>query len=214
MYFGFVVADACFCWSSLLSLHNPHNLVLKQKNGKTVKYILSIIAVTFLSACATTSKNIGKNEFYLGGYDGIWVGDMEQIKGSGYPFVAEGKHRFSIMLIIRDETVKVYTQPKESPLKEIKAASGFKILKHKTNAIIYSQDSESDAYNEKDTGDWVETWNMTLTKKDDSSLYIYHVRAVNNFKNPPDHHINESMGRFFFSFSGELKKIAIAEKID
>lgn len=177
-----------------------------------MKYILSIIALALLSGCATPTKNIEKPEFYLGSYEGIWVGQIQQIKGNGYPFVAEGKHQFSIMLVIEGDTVKVYRQPKEGSAEEVKASGGFKIIKHKTNAIIYSQDSESDEFNEKDTSDWVETWNMTLTKKDDSSLYIYHVRAVNNFKNPPDHHVNESMGRFFFSFSGELKRIAIVEK--
>jgi hypothetical protein len=190
-------------------------------NGrKIMKYIILTLTI-ILSACSPTKTSKHhqyestqeKPEFYLGGFDGVWVGNVQQIKGNGYPFVAKGGHELSMMLVIREETVDILTGAAGKPLKQVHF-NKINIVRHKTNAIIYAQHSESEKLNEEDKGEWVETWNMTLTLKKDGSVYIYLVRAVNNFLLSPEIYTDKETARFFYSWSGELNQVASIERVD
>lgn len=176
-----------------------------------VIYLLAVILSLY--GCASKKVTEEKPEFYLGGINGVFVGDLQQVKGIGYPFVATGSHQLSMMLVISDDDVSVYTGTPEKDLKEVKFEK-FNITRHKTNAVIYAQDSESKKLNEEDTGEWVETWNITLTRKNDGAVYVYLVRAVNNFLLAPEIHTDEETARFFYSWSGELKQVASIERAD
>lgn len=176
--------------------------------------LIPLLAV-ILSLLGCASKNLTKEnpEFYLGGFDGVFVGNIQQLKGNGYPFIASGEHKMSFMLVVSENDVSIHTGTPEKGLKEVKLDK-INIIKHKTNAVIYAQESEGENYNEEDKGDWVETWNMTVTRKDNNSVYVYLVRAVNNFRLAPETNTDEKTGRFFYSWSGELQQVASIERIN
>ncbi len=178
-----------------------------------LKLVPLLVVILSLLGCSS-NKAIKENpEFYLGGFDGVFVGDIQQLKGNGYPFIAPGEHKLSFMLVIRDDEVSIRTGTPGKDLKKVNFEN-LHIIKHKTNAVIYTQESEGDNYNEEDKGDWVETWNMTLTRKDENSIYIYLVRVVNNFRLAPETNTDEKTGRFFYSWSGELQQVASIERIN
>lgn len=177
-----------------------------------MKAVLFLAAILSLTACSTTNQKTNENtDLYMGGFDGVWVGNFKGIKGKGYPFIATGEEEFAIMLMIKDDYVSVTTTPKGKKPNTVKEGK-FKIIKHKTNAIIYAQDSESEKFNEEDNGEWVETWNMTLTHKEKNSIYVYYVRSVNNFLLAHDTNTEDVSGRFFYSAYTELTKVATIEK--
>jgi hypothetical protein len=178
-----------------------------------MKFLILLGLIFSLGCLAQSGPRIPKGhavenpDFYLGGFDGVWSGNLKTIKGQEYPFIGEAGYEISMKLDIQGNRVQVWISPAAGQdLKEIYPGR-FRISKHKTNAVIYSINSESEKYNEHDKGEWVETLNLTLTLKDNSSLYVYHVRAVNNFLLDPELHSENSAGRFFFSGSGELKKV-------
>lgn len=49
----------------------------------------------------------------------------------------------------------------------------------------------------------METWNYTLTHKDQKTLYVYFVRAVNNYLRSYDEKMD---ARFYRSAFGELRR--------
>lgn len=176
-----------------------------------LKLVPLLAVILTLLGCA--SKNVIKEnqEFYLGGFDGVFVGDIQQLKGTGYPFVGSGHGKVSFKLAIRDNKASLFIGTPEKGFNEVYLDNP-NIIRHKTNAVIYSQGSESEKYNEEDKGNWVETWNMTLTRKNKNSIYVYIVRSVNNFRLPPETYIDDKMGRFFYSWSGELQQVAVIER--
>lgn len=177
-----------------------------------MRVLIFLAAILSLTACTSTIKKPDENsKLYMGGFDGVWVGNLKGIKGNGYPFIATGEEEFAIMLIIKDDHVSVTTTPKGKKPNTIKEGK-FKIIKHKTNAIIYAQDSESEKFNAEDNGEWVETWNMTLTHKEENSIYVYYVRSVNNFLLAHDTNTDSKADRFFYSATAELTKVATIEK--
>ena len=139
----------------------------------------------------------------MGGFDGVWIGEIKINQGNGYPFMSAPGAKFFMMLKIEDGKVSVLTGEKSHQLSLIKAGK-FKMIDHKTNAIIYAQNSEG--ANRNNTGDWVETWNITVTHKDADSIFIYFVRTVNNFLLEPSINTDKERARFFYSYSGELNK--------
>lgn len=183
----------------------------KETIMKTVIFLL--INTIFLFGCTSTKQTKENPSYYLGGFNGVFSGKIQQLKGIGYPFVASGDRQLTMMLVIAGEKVSVYTGTPGKPVKEVHLAN-LRIDQHKTNAVIYSMESESENFNEQDKGDWVETWNFTLTRKDPETVYVYLVRAVNNFKLPPETHTEKSTARFFYSWSGELTQLASIERIE
>lgn len=177
------------------------------------KLVPLLIVILSLLGCVS-NKAIKENpKFYLGGFDGVFIGDLQQLKGSGYPFIAPGERKMAFMLVIRDDEVSIHTGTPGKDLKKVNFEK-LHIIKHKTNAVIYTQESEGENYNEEDKGDWAETWNMTLTRKDENSVYVYLVRVVNNFRLAPETYTEAETGRFFYSWSGELQQVASIESID
>lgn len=177
-----------------------------------MKAVLFLAVILSLTACSTANQKTNENtDLYMGGFDGVWVGELKSIRGTGYPFIAKGENESSMMLIIREGKVSVSAGNKEKGISKVKEGK-FNIIEHRTNAIIYAQDSGSD--NADDTDDWVETWNITVTHKDANSIYVYFVRSVNNFRMPHNLDTETEAGRFFYSYSGELIKVATIERIE
>lgn len=174
-------------------------------------FIFAIATLSLIACTQTNTKTNETSELYMGGFDGVWIGEMKSNQGNGYPFISTSGRDSTMMLIIREGKVSVSAGNKERGISKVKEGK-FKITEHKTNAIIYAQDSGSD--DADNTEDWVETWNITVTHKDLDSIYIYFVRSVNNFRQPYNLDTETEAGRFFYSYSGELKKVAIIERVE
>lgn len=137
------------------------------------------------------------------GFDGAWAGVISVIDTSLYnptPLPDElgtaiDTMKLEIAIEIEGDAARVYIK-NDNGWKEVKRGS-FDIVVHKTNAVVAAIDSNV----AKDmSAGWVETWNFTLTHKDDKALYAYWVRAVNNY------HLaaGEPYARFMVSGVAEL----------
>ncbi|MBN1378012.1 MAG: hypothetical protein JXA04_02120 [Gammaproteobacteria bacterium] len=140
---------------------------------------------------------------------------LDPVQAGQYPFLTK-KNSFTIMLMINGTNVSVWSGRQDtdgnvslSPVKQ----DSFKIVQHKTNAIVFAIDSSSDVFDTTGAGGWVETWNITLTKKGESSIYAYHVRSVNNYLIPPEINNEEQTGRFIYAFSGVIDKVDQIERM-
>ncbi|TVZ40866.1 hypothetical protein P886_0199 [Alteromonadaceae bacterium 2753L.S.0a.02] len=169
-----------------------------------MRIILIVWMLLVLSCCGTTAVKENNEVLYLGGFDGVWDGYFNGNVGNEYPFSSsEGKVVFRFE--IAGSEAKVYAM-RDGSYREVKPGK-FKVIAHKTNAIIYAMDSAKDIYDETGYGGWVETWNFTLTHGTEGSLYGTFVRSVNNYLLPSAPVENETSGRFFYSYSGELFKV-------
>ena len=151
------------------------------------------------------SGQMSKQELYMGGFEGTWVGKLRQIDASAYDAnIGYGKAgtESDVAIVVAGAAVKVMIRS-DGKWSEVKPGA-FRIAQHKTNATIYAIDSASDVYDTTGSGGWVESWTFTLTHKDAGTLYAGWWRAVSNYLRKPD----EKSARFFSSSFGELKKAA------
>ena len=158
-----------------------------------IKFIALIVAVLAAGAGAGS----GQDQYY-GGYNGIWEGKLKFL--SRHPddptFVAQSS-QFDRKFLIRNELVRVYNK-ENGDWVEIKP-DAFRIVTHKTNAVIFAVNS----------GDgWVETWNFTITHKGKNDLYVYFVRSVNNYERAADYKDpnGRMTARFFLTAFGEMTR--------
>jgi hypothetical protein len=137
------------------------------------------------------------------GFDGVWTGAIKILDTALYnptPLPADFKSavealKMEIAIEIDQGAAKVYIKT-ETGWNEVKQGS-FDVVVHRTNAVVAAIDSN--IAKNRSTG-WVETWNFTLTHKDDKSLYAYWVRAVNNYHLA----VGEPYARFMVSGVAEL----------
>ncbi len=112
-------------------------------------------------------------------FNGTWRGEFQKIDplihNSALPDLTEIPEFIDFAIEISGDTTRVYIV-EDGAWREVKPGS-FGSVTHRTNAIVAATDSFFSADGQSG---WVETWNFTLTMKDDDSLYAYWVRAVNN----------------------------------
>ena len=167
-----------------------------------MKTLIISIFIILLSGCSGVNPKEQVDDLYLGGYEGVWRGTLVGNSGKDFPFYSSSVE-INMKIEIADGSVRVYTL-KNGINVEVKPGA-FKLLVHKTNAIVYSMNSSPDIYDKTGKGGWVETWNITLTHGEKNSLYGTYIRAVNNYLiSSVDK--NSANSRAFYSFSGELRK--------
>jgi hypothetical protein len=140
-------------------------------------------------------------------FDGTWIGAIRMIDSSLYNPVELPPEASSItarpmeLAIEIEGTAARVSYNVGKGWTELKPGA-FSVMAHKTNAIVVAIDSN---ILDDESAGWVETWNLTLTHKDDESLYAYWVRAVNNYNIPA---MTNPYARFFLSGFGELAQSA------
>ncbi|HEY9035564.1 MAG TPA: hypothetical protein VIM96_02520 [Pseudomonadales bacterium] len=161
-----------------------------------------------MNACSLVNNNSGtSNAIYLGGFDGTWEGRLEPISPNEYPFKHIDSGSWHLKLAIVNGEVSVFSRdPKNSAGWRSVMPGKFSITEHKTNAVVFAMASATDVLDKTGSGGWVETWNITLTKKDKASLYVVHTRAVNNYLQKPELQNGPLQGRFLLSSTGMLTK--------
>lgn len=135
------------------------------------------------------------------GFEGVWVGELRLVAPDATPMplpkIPSPLQTLKLAIWIHDDQAQVFVAD-DSGWDEVKP-QGFGYLTHRSNAIVAAIDSRVGS----DGVGWVETWNFTLTRKDDAGLYDYWVRAVNNVSLPAE---SDPQARFFMSAFGEFKK--------
>ena len=139
------------------------------------------------------------------GFEGTWVGTLKLIDPDLYNPVRTPREdkvtankTMEVAIEVKGETVRVLLKD-DSGWEEVKPGA-FALASHRTNAIVATIDSSLAL--DRSSG-WVETWNFTLTHKNDDTLYAYWVRAVNNYNVPEESH---PAARFFMSRFGEIAR--------
>ncbi len=160
----------------------------------------NLIGTAVIAGLALAASNASAVN-YEPGFDGTWIGVLNIIEPEIYnpmPLPPEtGSSRTIELAIEIDGTDARVFYNDEKGWKEVKSGA-FTTVIHKTNAVVAAIDSN--IARDSSIG-WVETWNLTLTHKDDGSLYAYWVRAVNNYNVAA---MTDPNARFFFSGFGEL----------
>jgi hypothetical protein len=137
-------------------------------------------------------------------FDGAWSGTVKLIDPNTYnpvPVVTDPSKPWQdleLAIEIEGQTARVYVRNNDK-LTEVKPGA-FGAATHRTNAIVAASDS---ALAPDQTAGWVETWNLTLTHKDDDALYVFWMRAANNYHLPA---MSNESARFFAVGSGELTR--------
>jgi hypothetical protein len=162
------------------------------------------VAIAFLLLGSITA--IAQDTPDSGDFDGRWEGTMKYLSPETY----DQAHGFvpsntEFAFSIDGKTAKVFYKLETGEWHEAKQGA-FVFIPYKTNAVILSMTSDATRTN---PGDWVETWNFTLTHKDKDSLYVIFSRAVNNFRHPPDFDDGKFKGRYFVIAYSEFKRISV-----
>jgi hypothetical protein len=146
-----------------------------------------------------------RDEDYLGGFDGRWEGPLKSIAPQAYDPVhgINLTDDMALALSVKDEGVSVYTGNSKGDWREVKGGR-FQILTLKTNAAITAVDSSNEA---PDKPGWVETWNFSVTHKDQDHLLVVFTRMVNNYTKPDEDH-GSAPGRFIVLGFGELHRVS------
>jgi len=152
-----------------------------RKMLKVIVSSLLLLSGGFSSAFALRADGAVRVEDY-GGFDGRWEGSFMRTPDQVFPSTSEKETiPTEIAFSIDGSAVQVFIKLDGKNWSEVKHGQ-FHIYSYKTNAVIYSITADLGNFNDP-TG-WVETWNFTLTHKEENSLYAVATRAVNNF----DHH--------------------------
>lgn len=135
-------------------------------------------------------------------FDGTWSGKLQKIEPvqeiSTLATSPQIPEFIDYAIEISGDKIQVYLNF-NGVWSEVKPQS-FGSVTHKTNAVIAAMDS---AFSQDGQVGWVETWNFTLTAKDNDSLYAYWVRAVNNPYLDDESHPD---ARFMMSRIGVLQR--------
>ncbi len=151
-----------------------------------------VIAAGILFSWPSAARDIGS-------LDGTWEGKLEVVDGSSNKNkdsdsyertkAAYGKSLFKMTL--QGQRASVYFGETE-----VKPTS-FQAQIYKTNAVVFATDTGED----KD-GQWVETWNFTITQKDPETLIVVFSRVVNNLGVSEE----KNEGKFFVVALGEFRR--------
>lgn len=165
--------------------------------------LLQAIAVALM---LMTTPVIAQEKSILNGFDGRWEGTINIIP----PDTFDKEHGLKgdaahLAIAIKGEAVSVYSNLNNCWGELL--PGGFRIVPHKTNAVIFMHNSALEESDGK-AGGWVETWNLTLTHRDDKSLYVMFARSVNNVGLGPDEHVNDASGRMFVMGFGKFDRVS------
>lgn len=156
-------------------------------------------AIVFAVAALATGASAAEFET---DFDGAWRGNLQMViplvDSNALPDVTELPEFLEFAIQISDDAARVYVFW-DGSWDEVKPGS-FGAVSHKTNSIVAATDS---LLSVDGRVGWVETWNFTITAKDDDSLYAYWVRAVNNPHLSDD---SSPDARFFMSRFGTLHR--------
>jgi hypothetical protein len=173
-----------------------------------MKNIAALLFALIITGCAATNPSNEYAATYAEEFNGTWIGDTKSTVGEEPPFGSNNINKFPIKLVINKGQAGVFTLREDNTFKEVKKGK-FKIITHKTNAIIFAQDAENDQRTDTpQKSGWVETWNFTITLNDDSSMFVYLNRCVNNQDLTHESDNDEYPARFFRSFTGKLNKVS------
>lgn len=161
------------------------------------KVFLAIVAaaITFSAPPWARAANFDQN------FDGTWIGVIRRIDMALYNPVEptpETERLPPIELAISVDSTAVLVRFNSGKGWTDVKPGAFQIDSHKTNAVIYATTSW---ISDDESMGWVETWNLTLSHKDDDTLYAYWVRAVNNYAMPA---MSDPNARFAMIGHGEL----------
>lgn len=138
-------------------------------------YLFIILALSFESVLGEDSEFEeirAASEAHLSQLDGEWQGEISGLELQGdYP---DQPYRNEIIIRIDGDEVVVGTKREG---KWYKMPYDFKIIRHKTHAIVY-------AFAAKDA--WVEAFNFTITLNTVNEMALVWSRIVNNYVLPAD----------------------------
>ena len=164
--------------------------------------IKSILALV-LSASICVASRADAADLYEPGFEGTWTGALRMLDPNTHNpmplnFDMNAPIRVEMSIEFKGGEARVLLKESDGWV-EVKPGK-FVTLFHKTNGVVAA--IESNIAPDQSAG-WVETWNFTLTHKDDGSLYAFWVRSVNNYAMPAGSNVS---ARFFMSAFGELSR--------
>ncbi len=147
-----------------------------------------------LVGCALAIGPVGSRAADLGSLDGVWEGDLGAVNVPG----AIGPPRlYTVRIVISGANASVFAHDVTGgPFQEVKHGA-FHVTRLGPNGIVYAVDSGGDA-----DGTWVETWNFTVTLKQNDKLIINLCRMVNNIDLPT----SVKYSKFTENEAGELTR--------
>jgi hypothetical protein len=146
-----------------------------------------------------------QTDLYKSGFDGRWEGTLKYVSPESYDKThGNVPSNTEFAFTVNGKSAKVFYRLDTGEWHEAKPGT-FSFVAYKTNAIILSMNSDGIGGN---PGSWVETWNFTITHKDNDSLYVIFSRAVNNFREEPNFDDGKSRGRWFAIAFGEFARAA------
>ena len=177
--------------------------------SQTTRYALAL----FLGLCPyfmAVGRSALAQDLYYGGFEGRWEGSLRPVEPGAYDSdVAFGGSSGPTELAISVSGAFVRVFLKESgDWREVKPGA-FKLLTHKTTALIVAIDSAADVMDRTGLGGWVESWSLTLSHNDRDSARVDLVRSVNNYLRPFDYRNADGkrVGRFVSIAFGELRRV-------
>ena len=165
-----------------------------------------VCAATVFGACGTPLfAQVGAKHSLqsYGDFNGRWEGKLSRVPTQ---FDAKGDpgNLTDIAFTVDGANVKVFLKGTGTWV-EAKPEK-FRLAYGGTNAVIFSISAALG--NPSDPDGWVETWNMTITKKEPDSLFAVVVREVNNYSHSFDYDGgNGLVGRFVHVLTGEMKRV-------
>jgi hypothetical protein len=176
---------------------------------QTMRYGLAL----FLGLCSlflTDWRTALAQDLYYGGFEGRWEGALRSVEPSAYDSdMAFGgpSGPQELAISISGPFVRVFVKER-GDWREVKPGA-FKLLTHKTTALIVAIDSAADVMDRTGLGGWVESWSLTLSHNDRESVRADLVRSVNNYLRPFDYRNADGkrVGRFVNIAFGELHRV-------
>jgi hypothetical protein len=151
---------------------------------KHLLWSLLFISVALFAADQQLSDEmlaaIEKHEKYFSQIDGVWEGEIEALELYGaYP---DTPYKATVRLIISGDEISIHTKKNNEWMQY---RYDYKIIRHKTNAIIYTHASQIA---------WVESVSILVTLKTIDEMYVLWQRTVNNYATDPKS--NDARGNF------------------
>ncbi|MDH3376790.1 MAG: hypothetical protein OEQ39_07475 [Gammaproteobacteria bacterium] len=114
---------------------------------------------------------IERHEEYFSQLDGVWEGEIEAFELNGaYP---NTPYKSKMRLVISDSEISILAKKNNEWMQFL---YDYKIIRHKTNAVIYTHASQIA---------WVETVSILVTLKTIDEMHVLWQRTVNNYATDP-----------------------------
>ena len=130
----------------------------------------------------------------LGTLNGTWEGSLTPVNA---PAFYEWTEPYVFRIVISENNAQVFRSTKGAAFKEVKPGA-FHIMQHRTNAVVVAIDSGND-----NDGMWVQTYNFSVTLKDQNTLITNWYNVVNNTGIP----LSSATSKFTGAAAGELTRV-------